>query len=152
MAKVDAVSYSWPLDPQMHDVATLRNLELQIARMTQYHQCSFGNCLKTVKRRTVCKRRAPFPLAEDDWVDEEGLWGPKRLCELLNGWNPAVLRTIRANHDTKIIMSGGDMKVHYQLCRQETESLVQHIGPSCKTGGVSHSGRKASKLEGPYGH
>ena len=79
--------------------------------MTQYHQCSFGNCLRAIRGRTVCKRRAPFPLAEDDWVDGDGHWGPRRLCELLNGWNPAVLRTIHANHDTKIIMSGGDTNI-----------------------------------------
>ena len=108
MPKVEAVSYSRPLDPRKSDAHSTTVTEQDIARATQYHQCSYANCLRSVKGRTVCKRRAPFPLAPDDWVDSIGNWGPKRLCGFLNNWNPPLLITLRANHDAKLIMSGGE--------------------------------------------
>ena len=109
MAKVANVSYSRPLDPRMSDAqVTVKQNEQNLARATQYHQCSYANCLKTVKGRTVCKRRAPFPLAQEDWIDSDGNWGPKRLCAFLNNWNPPLMRTLRANHDAKLIMNGGE--------------------------------------------
>jgi hypothetical protein len=77
LQKVDSVSYSRPLDPRKPgDVSVMEAFERELARSTQLHQCSSANCLKTVNGRTVCKRRAPFPLAPDDWVDSEGGWGP----------------------------------------------------------------------------
>ena len=111
MPKVDSVSYSRPQDPRKVDQLDLKAAEENIARATQYHQCSYTNCLKIIKGRTVCKRRAPFPLALDDWVDSSGGWGPKRLCGFLNNWNPPLLLTTRANHDSKLIMSGGETNV-----------------------------------------
>jgi hypothetical protein len=110
--KIDAVSYSRPLDPRKTaDVSVMVVTESQLARTTQLHQCSYSNCLKTVRGRTLCKRRAPFALALDDWVDSTGAWGPKRLCAFLNNWNSPLLITLRANHDAKLIMSGGDTNV-----------------------------------------
>ena len=108
MPKVDAVSYSRPLDPRRADINMTATTEQNIARATQYHQCSYTNCLKSIKGKMVCKRRAPFPLAPDDWVDGNGNWGPKRLCGFLNNWNPPLLITLRANHDAKLIMNGGE--------------------------------------------
>ena len=104
-----------------------------IARSTQYHQCSYNNCLKIIKGRTVCKRRALFPLARDDWVDADGNWGPKRLCGFLNNWNPPLLRTLRANHDMKLIMSGGETNVltwyitNYTSKKQQRSSNVSAL-------------------------
>jgi hypothetical protein len=111
MPKVEAVSYSRPPDPRRNDAHAENQAEQLMARTTQYHQCSYANCLKVIKGRTRCKRRAPFPLAQRDWVDEEGNWGPKRFCAFLNNWNPPLMRTLRANHDTKLIMSGGETNV-----------------------------------------
>jgi hypothetical protein len=133
MPKVEAVSYSRPLDPQDGDTETVAISEQRIARATQYHQCSYSNCLKSVKGRMVCKRRAPFPLAPDDWVDCTGNWGPKRLCGFLNNWNPPLLRTLRANHDTKLIMSGGETNVltwyitNYASKKQQRSSNVSAL-------------------------
>jgi hypothetical protein len=112
MPKVEAVSYSRPLDPRKPtDVAIVALTEGGLARATQYHRCSYTNCLKVVKGRTICKRRAPFPIAPFDWVESDGKWGPKRLCAFLNNWNPPLMITTRANHDTKLIMSGVDTNV-----------------------------------------
>jgi hypothetical protein len=91
MSKVDAVSYSRPLDPRKSNDNAAKQNEQAIARSTQYHQCSYTNCLKTIKGRTVCKRRAPFPLAQDDWVDADGNWGPKRLCGFFKQLEPSVV-------------------------------------------------------------
>ena len=133
LPKVDAVSYSRPLDPRKSEPHTVQKKEQDIARSTQLHQCSFANCLKIVKGRTVCKRRAPFPLARDDWVDSNGNWGPKRLCGFLNNWNPPLLMTLRANHDTKLILSGGETNVitwyitNYASKKQQRTSNVSAL-------------------------
>jgi hypothetical protein len=133
MPKVDAVSYSRPVDPRTCDVPTMSVVEQAIARTTQYHQCSYTNCLKSIKGRMVCKRRAPFPLALDDWVDSSGNWGPRRLCGFLNNWNRPLLMTLRANHDTKLIMSGGETNVltwyitNYASKKQQRSSNVSAL-------------------------
>ena len=81
----------------------------------------------------MCKRRAPFPLAAEDWVDIIGLWGPKRLCAFLNNWNPPLTRTLRANHDSKLIMSGGETNVltwyitNYASKKQQRSSNVSAL-------------------------
>jgi hypothetical protein len=131
--KVDAVSYSRPPDPRECNAQSAKKREQDIARSTQYHQCSYTNCLKIIKGRTVCKRRAPFPLARDDWVDSNGSWGPKRLCAFFNNWNPPLLLTLRANHDTKLIMSGGETNVltwyitNYASKKQQRTSNVSAL-------------------------
>jgi hypothetical protein len=40
-----------------------------------------------------------------------GGWGPKRLCAFINNFNPTLTKTVRANHDSKLIMSGGETNV-----------------------------------------
>ncbi|KAF8803427.1 hypothetical protein BYT27DRAFT_7214734 [Phlegmacium glaucopus] len=134
MAKVDAASYSRPLDPRKPaDVSAMKLTESGLARTTQFHKCSYTNCLKIVKGRAVCKRRAPFPLAHDDWVDSMGAWGPKRLCGFLNNWNPPLLMTVRANHDVKLIMSGKETSVltwyitNYASKKQQRSSNVSAL-------------------------
>ena len=81
----------------------------------------------------MCKHRAPFPLALDDWVDMDGNWGPRCLCGFLNNWNPPLLLTLKANHDTKLIMSGGDTSVltwyitNYASKKQQRSSNVSAL-------------------------
>jgi hypothetical protein len=134
MRKVDAVSYSRPLDPRtVADATIMETTEMELARATQFHQCSPTNCLKIVKGRTVCKRRAPFPLAPDHWVDSKGGWGPKRLCGFMNNWNTPLLLALRANHDTKLIMSGPETKTltwyitNYAAKKQQRSSNVSAL-------------------------
>ena len=133
MPKTDAVSYSRPVDPRRYDAVTAKETEQSTARATQYHLCSYANCLKSIKGRTVCKRRAPFPLAEDDWVDSDGNWGPKRLCAFLNNYNPIITLVLRANHDSKLIMSGGETNVltwyitNYASKKQQRSSNVSAL-------------------------
>lgn len=58
----------------------------------------------------VCKRGAPFSTAEEDFVQENRKWGPKRLYGMMNSWNPAISVNIRCNNDCKILTNGGDTK------------------------------------------
>ncbi|KAH9045127.1 hypothetical protein EDB84DRAFT_1243980, partial [Lactarius hengduanensis] len=92
----------------------------------QVHQCSHA-CMKISIRRLVCKRRAPFPLSANDWVDEHGNWGPKRTYTYLNNWCPAILQTVRANHDIKLITNGMEMKdiawyITYYVAKKQRDS------------------------------
>jgi hypothetical protein len=134
MSKVDSVAYSRPLDPRKpSDASIMEASELDLARTTQYHQCSYSNCLKIVKGRPMCKRRAPFALALDDWVDSEGSWGPKRFCAFLNNWNTTLLISIRSNHDIKLMMNGALTKVltwyitNYASKKQKRSSNVSAL-------------------------
>lgn len=51
-----------------------------MARVKQLHTCEPRRCLVPSKDRgMVCKRRAPFPISEDDFVSESGEWGMRRV-------------------------------------------------------------------------
>lgn len=102
--KTPGVSYSRPSDPRTASIDESEDNEKKLVRALQYHKCSLAACLQIIKGQMICKRRAPFKKANMDWVKENGEWGPKRLCGFLNNWNPTMMRTIRANHDIKLIM------------------------------------------------
>lgn len=129
--KETGISYSRPVDPTDETAKSVR--EERLARALQYHKCTTAACLKVVKSKLVCKRRAPFDIAIKDWVDEEGNWGPKRWCEFLNSWNPTILRSIRSNHDIKLVMSGKETSTityyitHYATKKQERSTNVSAL-------------------------
>ncbi|KAF8263082.1 hypothetical protein EI94DRAFT_1773034 [Lactarius quietus] len=76
----------------------------------------------------MCKRRAPFPLANDNWIHTNGTWGPKRTYRYLNSWCPAILQCLHANHDIKLITNGIETKniawyiTHY-IAKKQNNSL-----------------------------
>lgn len=83
-------------------------------RAAQVHTCNEDYCLKLMRDGTrKCKRRAPFPLADADWVDEEGNWGPQRTYGYLNNWCPPLVGLLRANHDIKLITNGSETKSEF---------------------------------------
>ena len=111
MPRQNHVSYSRPVDPRSEQYAYhSKKRERDLARAVQLHQCTVDNCLKIVKGHLRCKRRAPFPLSSEDWINQDGNWGPRRTCGYLNNWNFAVLQTTRANHDIKLITNGEETK------------------------------------------
>ena len=132
MEKESFVTYSRPIDPLVDRKASDEQ-ETNLARAVQLHGCSVTTCLKVIKGRLQCKRRAPFLLAEDDWVDADGQWGPKRFSEYLNNWNPTIMRTLRANHDVKLVMSGADTRTlvwyvtNYATKKQQRSSNVSAL-------------------------
>ena len=123
-----SVAFSRPVDPWKPHYASKRTeAEKRIARTVQVHQCSQA-CMKLSGTRMVCKRKAPFPLANDDWVEATGKSGPKRTYGYLNNWCPPILQCIRANHDIKLITNGAETKdiawyiTHY-VAKKQKESF-----------------------------
>lgn len=53
--------------------------------------------------RFVCKRRAPFEIADDNFVDKDGRWGMKRLYGFMNAWVPGITVNARCNNDIKLL-------------------------------------------------
>ncbi|CAK5266163.1 unnamed protein product [Mycena citricolor] len=89
----------------------VQDFERRLARTEQVHTCDIRRCLVVTKSgRLRCKRRAPFPCSTDDYVLPNGDWGPKRLYEYINGWNPALLVNVRCNNDSKFLTHGDDTK------------------------------------------
>ena len=122
------VAFSRPVDPRLPNYEQNRDdAEKRIARTVQVHQCGQG-CVKLVRGQFVCKRRAPFPLANDDWLDADGRWGPKRTYGYFNNWCPVILQCLRANHDVKLITNGTETKdiawyiTHYVAKKQRASS------------------------------
>ena len=107
LRKRPAVSYCRPIDPVLHEEDSIAE-EKVLARSVQFHKCNTATCLRIVNGRFECKRRAPFALSPTDWINEDGEWGPKRTCPNLNSWNSWLMRSVRANHDVKLIMNGAE--------------------------------------------
>ncbi len=81
------VSYSRPLAPSSPGYSkNVKVFELRLARSLQVHTCKVQHCLLTNKDgKLVCKRKAPWQIAAEDFVKEGGQWGPKRLYGFVNG-------------------------------------------------------------------
>lgn len=108
--KQPLTAFSRPIDPRQPNYEAKRDdFEVRAARTVQVHQCGQA-CMKLRNSRMVCKRNAPFPLADKAWVNEHGEWGPKRTYAYLNNWCPPILQCVRANHDIKLITNGEDTK------------------------------------------
>ena len=111
MNREEAVSFSRPVDPRQSDYPTRSHqAEKRLARAVQVHRCTAEGCLKLVRGHLVCKRNAPFPLSEKDWIDEDGRWGSIRKYGYVNDWCPPLLQTVRANQDIKLITNGAETK------------------------------------------
>ena len=84
--------------------------------------------MKMVSGNFVCKRKAPFPLADDAWIDQNGNWGPKRSFGYFNNWCPPILQCLRSNHDVKLMTNGSDTNAiawyitHYVAKKQKKSS------------------------------
>ena len=106
------IAYNRPPKPDVEGYEReLSQFELKLARSEQVHTCQVRRCLFPDKDgRYRCKRRAPFPTFEEDFVDENGNWGSKRLYEYINGWIPAILINVRCNNDGKLLTNGKDTR------------------------------------------
>ena len=121
------VAFSRPVDPRTPQYEHNRDeSEKRLARAVQVHRCGQG-CIKLIRGQLVCKRRAPFALANDDWIESDGRWGPKRTYGYFNNWCPTILQCLRANHDIKIITNGIETRdiawytTHY-IAKKQRES------------------------------
>jgi hypothetical protein len=105
------LAYNRPPNPDSLTYEDLQELELRLARAEQLHTCQVWRCLGFNKEgEYVCKRRAPFECAPEEFVTEEGRWGQKRLYGYMNGWVPGVLVNVRCNNDGKLLTNSRDTK------------------------------------------
>ncbi|KAJ3970273.1 hypothetical protein EV361DRAFT_777132, partial [Lentinula raphanica] len=75
----------------------------------QIHVCDYDRCLKLGHDgQYYCKRRAPFELAPEDFIEESGKWGPKRLYGYVNNWVPPISVNLSCNNDGKFLTNGRD--------------------------------------------
>jgi len=80
-----------------------------VARAKQLHSCEYHRCLVPSKHgRFVCKQRAPFKKADDNYIKENGEWGMKRVYEFMNGWVPAITINARCNNNGKLLTNSRD--------------------------------------------
>lgn len=97
------VAFSWPVDPCSANYENERKVSEQVLACTvQVHQCG-SSCLCYTSTQTFCKCWAPFPLADEAWVDVDGNWGPKQSFGFLNNWNLEILQSLQVNHDIKLL-------------------------------------------------
>ena len=80
------------------------DLERKVAHNKQHHTCEIHRCLVMDKGGCfVCKQRAPFETADEDFIHENGHWGMKRLYEFINAWVPAIAVNARCNNNAKLL-------------------------------------------------
>lgn len=110
--KEKGIAYSRPPHPDSPTYQRdLEDMELRLARALQVHTCKPRQCLRYDKNgKRICKRRAPFERAEDDYILASGRWCQKRLYTYMNGWVPAVLVNARCNNDGKLLTNGEETK------------------------------------------
>jgi hypothetical protein len=105
------VLYSRLVDPQCQNYTYAKeDTERKLVHAVQVHQCSMAMCLVMKRNWLQCKRHAPFELSPCDWIDEDDSWGPKRTYAYINNWNPAILHSVRSNHNVKLISNGTETK------------------------------------------
>lgn len=104
------IGYSRPPDPSSVSYdEDFSAFERRVARTKQVHTCKKFKCLRPDKYgRWQCKRGAPWPVADADWIDEKGNWGPKRTYGYLNSWIPDLSVAMRCNNDGKLLTNGRD--------------------------------------------
>ncbi|KZO91840.1 hypothetical protein CALVIDRAFT_530540 [Calocera viscosa TUFC12733] len=110
--RVPECAYSRPPNPDSNTYAAdAIAMEKTVVQTVQLHRCSTDTCLREDRNGGLkCKRRAPFPLADATYVNHKGEWGTERKHPFINGWNPTIARTMRCNHDIKLLTNGGDTK------------------------------------------
>ena len=110
--KESALPYSRPPNPDSERwEAECADIERRVVRSQQVHVCSNTTCLRFDQYgKKSCKRRAPFQEAEDDFVELNGEWGPKRTCAMINNYCPTITVNLRCNNGIKLITNGSDTK------------------------------------------
>jgi hypothetical protein len=90
--------------------AEYRKRQQNVARSKQIHTCKPAACLVQGRGNQAmrCKRKAPWPCSEVDFVLPNGEWGPKRGYGYVNAWNPVLANALGCNHDCKILTNGQD--------------------------------------------
>nr|GAT44292.1 predicted protein [Mycena chlorophos] len=142
------IAYSRPEDPRLPFYEErAAAMERRVARAQQVHDCKPYTCQRVKNGLLICKRRAPWTTADDDWVTQNGEWGPKRLYGFLNAWNPPLLQTLRCNQDMKIITNGAETKdITFYITLYIAKRQVQAANASALLAkGFAYKERRAEK-------
>ena len=76
------------------------------------HTCEAHHCLVPDKRGgLICKHCAPFEKTLEDFIYENGVWGPKWLYEFINGWVPSISINICCNNDGKLLTNSQETTI-----------------------------------------
>jgi hypothetical protein len=132
MPSTSDIGYSRPPhpdDPNYHKV--VEQLLTAVARTKQVHTCAESTCLVQRRGRLVCKRHAPWPLSDEDMVDEHGEWRPKRTYGMFNSWSPDVAEALQCNNDLQLLTNGrATVKVTFYISLYATKKQKGHYNQS----------------------
>ena len=127
------VAYSRPPNPSSNGYEeTVVELERRVVRSKNLHTCEMRRCLVLNRKGgLVCKRRAPFSIAEDDFFNEDGTWGPKRLYEFMNTWCPTLSVNVQCNNDIKLLSNSREtMNVTFYITSYQTKKQGRNFNMS----------------------
>jgi len=127
------VAYSQPPNPNaQHYDDLITEMERQVVRLKNLHTCAPRRCLIPSKQGgLVCRRRAPFERSDDDSINEDGKWGPKRLYEFMNAWCPALSINLCCNNDIKLLTNARDtMNITYYITSYQTKKQGRNYNMS----------------------
>ena len=145
------VAYSRPPKPGSADYdQKLMDLERRVARSKNLHTCEPRRCLVPDKRGgLVCKRRAPFEKADDDFIHEDGNWGPKRRYEFMNGWVPALTINAWCNNDGKLLTNSRETtNISFYITSYQTKKQGRNFNMSAVLAkGFAYHSQRTSYLE-----
>ena len=86
-------------------------MECNLARAHQVYVCKKWTCLcKNQQGKSICKRRAPWPLVDKTIVHASGVLDLHQSYQFLNRYSLAILISLRCNNDLKVIIYGEDTK------------------------------------------
>ncbi|KAI0076309.1 hypothetical protein K474DRAFT_1598157 [Panus rudis PR-1116 ss-1] len=124
------VGYSRPPKPDSPNYwDEVDDLEMRVVHTKQMHVCGPG-CRKLDRSgKAYCKRRAPWPLSDDDVVEENGNYLVKRTYPFQNTHIPAISINVRCNNDGKFLTNS-----------PETDGITWYItGYATKKQGKSYN-------------
>lgn len=148
------LAYSRPPNPRDADYAEkVAERERQVVRSQQVHTCKTTTCLRwnTRTERLECKRRAPFPLSDEDFIDALGNWGPQRIFGNLNSWNPDVSQVCACNNDMKLLTNGRETRqcAWYCTCYSTKKQQRCHNQSALLAEGIAYHEKNKSYLDDP---
>ena len=78
----------------------------------QIHTCHVGVCLSYYGWEALlkCKWWAPWPLSNNDVVDQKGNWWIQWTYSYVNNYHPNLLVALWCNQDIKLLTNGEDTK------------------------------------------
>jgi hypothetical protein len=132
MPTTSDVGYARPPHPDDPNYdAQVETLLTAVARTKQVHTCAEATCLVHRRGRLVCKRHAPWPISEQDTVDEHGEWRPFRTYNMFNSWSPDIAESLQCNNDLQLLTNGrATVKVTFYIGCYQTKKQKGHYNQS----------------------